>query len=476
MQFSLFIYATTGRRHEPGASMAGQQPGLWWVLVLGTLLCWGVLRGAAGGLAEEERTWRSVTELSKEELGVVDLRTATPRDPTFSYLPAERYPFSPPYTAEEMGYRAMEFSHSPRWSCNLIDVTGTLTSEGYLSTSKLYSPIFYVPNAKGLTGFAGELYGASPGEPTRQITGQDVFPPEAYGNQMVLIQYRTDQEHPTRWDLYFYSDGLRRVRRQPSPRRGDKLAQGAEGLDDIFGRDPWEFDWELLGTDVLFETVRFPLTRPTVTLARPDGTFYTVATKSLRLMGEEYPFYTPEGGVKCWVVKARVKEKWLPHYYAPMILYWLDQHYFYPLRIEQYGRDGTLSFIETRLATLLNPALGDKGYGILFNHYWDVTLDYMRYSVHDAHEVREWSKRDQDVFFNPAVLPRKWYFAPLKSQIEVTAAQQYFLRPTLDRDKFPQERKIVLPPELEARIRAQEAAGHLVFDEEKPELTSAAHE
>ena len=164
MQFSLFIYATTGRRHEPGASMAGQQPGLWWVLVLGTLLCWGVLRGAAGGLAEEERTWRSVTELSKEELGVVDLRTATPRDPTFSYLPAERYPFSPPYTAEEMGYRAMEFSHSPRWSCNLIDVTGTLTSEGYLSTSKLYSPIFYVPNAEGLTGFAGELYGANPGE------------------------------------------------------------------------------------------------------------------------------------------------------------------------------------------------------------------------------------------------------------------------------------------------------------------------
>ncbi|TMP97100.1 MAG: hypothetical protein E6L09_13895, partial [Verrucomicrobia bacterium] len=115
-----------------------------WVLVLSALLWWGVLLSAARGLAAEGRTWSYVHELSKEELGVVDLRTATPRDPTFSYLPAERYPFSPPYTAEEMGYRAMEFSHSPRWSCNLIDVTGTLTSEGYLSTSKLYSPIFYV--------------------------------------------------------------------------------------------------------------------------------------------------------------------------------------------------------------------------------------------------------------------------------------------------------------------------------------------
>lgn len=418
---------------------------------------------AQGSEADTKRTWRAIAELTETERTLIDKRTTTPRDSRFPYMPAERYPFEPPYTAEEMGYRAMEFSHSPRWSCNLIDVSGALTSQGYLSIAKLYSPIFYVPNAKGLTGFAGELYGTNPGEPTRQITGQDAFPPEAQGNQMVIIQYRTDQENTTRWDMYLYTEGLRRVRRQPSPRRGDKLAEGAEGLDDIFGRDPWEFEWELLGADVLSETVRFPTTRPTVTLARPDGTFYPVPAKSLRLMGAEYPFYTSEGGVKCWVVKARAKKDWLPGYYAPTIIYWLDQHYFYPLRIEQYGKDGNLIFVETRLSALLNPGMGDKGYGMLFNHYWDVTLDYMRYSVHDAHEVREWSKRDQEVFFNPAVLPRKWYFAPLKSQVEVISPEQFFLRPTLDRDKFPQERKIVLPADLEAKIQAQEAAGHLRF-------------
>ena len=89
-----------------------------------------------------------------------------------------------------MGYRAMEFSHSPRWSCNLMDVTGALTAHGYLHTSKMYSPIFYVPNADGHQGFAGELYGTVPGEPTRKITGQNIFPPEDLGNQMVMIQYR----------------------------------------------------------------------------------------------------------------------------------------------------------------------------------------------------------------------------------------------------------------------------------------------
>ena len=121
--------------------------------------------------------------------------------------------------------------------------------------------------------------------------------------------------------------------------------------------------------------------------------------------------------------------------------------------------------LETRLAKQHNRAMGDKGYGILFNHYWDVPLDYMRYSVHDAHETRQWTEQDRDVFFNPGVLPRVWFFAPLKSQSEVLTPEQYFLRPLLEREKFPASRKIVLPSELEAKIHAQEAAGHLVFQE-----------
>lgn len=418
-----------------------------------------------GEPAQTKKTWRLVSELTEAERVLFDPRTDTPRDSQYPDLPAERYPFEPPYTAEEMGYRAMEFSHSPRWSCNLIDVTGALTAQGYLHTSKMYSPIFYVPNASGHQGLTGELYDTQPGEPTRKITGQNIFPPENLGNQMVLIQYRAGGETSTRWDMYAYSPALRRVRRQPQPRRGDKLAQGAESFDDIFGRDPWEFSWNLLGVDTLYQTVRFPKTRPTVTLADPDGTFHEVPTAQIRMMGDAYPFYTQDGGVESWVVEARVRDEWLPNYYAPRIIYWLDKHYFYPLRIEQYDKSGNLIFIETRIAKHLNLEMGDKGYGILFNHYWDVTLDYMRYSVHDAHETRQWSKQDRDVFFNPGVLPRVWFFAPLKSQSEVLTPEEYFLRPTLDREKFPQSRKITLSAELETKVQAQEAAGHLVFQD-----------
>src|SRR5205809_938081 len=134
---------------------------------------------AAGPTAQHTTipTWHTVAALTEAERALVDGRTETPRDPRFPYMPAEQYPFEPPYTAEEMGYRAMEFSHSPRWSCNLLDVTGALTAQGYLHTSKMYSPIFYVPNASGYQGLAGELYGTVPGGPTRKITGQNIFPP-----------------------------------------------------------------------------------------------------------------------------------------------------------------------------------------------------------------------------------------------------------------------------------------------------------
>ena len=411
------------------------------------------------------KTWRTVAELTAEEQKLFDPRTETPRDLEYPYMPAERYPFTPPYTAEEMGYRAMEFSHSPRWSCNFVDVSGALTAHGYLITNKMHSPIFYVPNARGLQGLEGELYGTKPGEPTRKITGQDFYPPENLGNQLFMTQYRAGEAAGVRWDLFVYSPALRRVRRQPQPRRGDKLAQGAESFDDIMGRDPWEFSWTLIGVDTLYQTVRFPNTRPTVTLGKSDGTLHDVPIDQIKMMGDDYPFYTKEGGVKCWVLEANVNEGWLPDYYAPRILYWLDQHHFYPLRIEQYGRDGNLIFVETRIATHRNPAMGDKGYSILFNHYWDVPLDYMRYSVHDTHQLKEWSAEDQEVFFSPGILPRMWYFAQLKSQSEVLTPEAYFLRPTLDREKFPTHRKIELSAEMEEKIRAQEEAGHLVFPE-----------
>lgn len=78
------------------------------------------------------KTWKTVAELSPKERERIDLSTDTPRHAQFPYLPAEPYPFAPPYTAEEMGFRSMEFPHQPRWSCVYADAGATIDQWGHL--------------------------------------------------------------------------------------------------------------------------------------------------------------------------------------------------------------------------------------------------------------------------------------------------------------------------------------------------------
>jgi hypothetical protein len=115
----------------------------WWVLVLSSLLWGGVLLCAAGEDAAEGRTWRYVSELSEEELRLIDPKTETFRDSTFPYLPTEPYPFSPPYTAEEMGFLSTEFSHMPRWDCAFIEAFGSIIPSGHLLIGKAISLVLY---------------------------------------------------------------------------------------------------------------------------------------------------------------------------------------------------------------------------------------------------------------------------------------------------------------------------------------------
>ena len=55
----------------------------------------------------------------------------------------------------------------------------------------------------------------------------------------------------------------------------------AQSFDDSSGRSAWEFAWRLVGTDVLYETVRFPLTRPRVVVTESDGSVREVATNQV---------------------------------------------------------------------------------------------------------------------------------------------------------------------------------------------------
>jgi hypothetical protein len=413
-----------------------------------------------------EKTWKTVAELSPQEREPLDFSTDTSRHAQFPYLPAESYPFAPPYTAEELGFRSMEFPHQPRWSCVYADAGATIDQWGHLIVqSKTSGLVAY----KGTQGLLEELYNTIPGESFVSSLSQDIGPPEKYGNQSLFSRYRTDKTFTKKIDMFVYSPGLRRVRRQPQPRRSDRFPNQAFTFDDTFGRDAWEWSWRILGTDVLHQTLRFPDTRKSITLTDATGALHDVPVNEVKPMGKDYPGYTAEGGVPCYVVEARAREEWLPGYYAPRILYWLDQRAFYPLRIEEYDREGKLIFIETRVAELRNPALKERGFGMQLDLYWDLATDLMTYSAHDGHQLRVWTEEDQKSFFNPDFLRRVWFISSIKSQADINSPEEFFLRPALFEEKFPNERKIELSSDLRARIDAQEKAGRLVFSEEYAE-------
>ncbi len=424
------------------------------VALMGTAPLWATENDTGG------KTWKTVAEMSAAEKVEVDLRTDTPRDPKVLYLPAEKYPFEPPYTAEEMAYRAMEFPHIARWSHAMADSYGSLTSGGFLNQGVTIGMNFYIPG----NGVLGQIDQTAPGQDYYRMVFYYTFPPEQLGTQELWVLYRTDQSATSKLDYFTYAPSLRRVRRQPQPRRGERFPNNVQSFDDIVGRDAWEFSWRLVGTDVIYETVRFPNTRPFVTLANPEGQFTEVSTQQLKMMGDTYPFYAADGGIECYVIAGVARSDWLPNYSASKILYWLDRHYFYPLRIEQYDKDGRLRVVEVRVAKQENPALRERGYAALISLYYDLSLDLMSYSIHDAHLVKEWSAEDRAVMFGPDFMRRGWLMYPLKTQSLVSSPAEFFLRPRLYEGKFPQARQIDLAPDVEARIRAQETAGHLVFD------------
>ena len=425
--------------------------------------------GAALPAAAEEtnsaqnRTWKTIEDLSPQERQKLDLAADTPRHPQVPYLPAEPYPFTPPYTAEEMGYRLMEFTSRPRWSAVFARAWASISTRGVLLNPG--SATNFLSYHSSATGVETELT-LKPGEEIYRSLSQRTSPAASEGSQRLSIRYRTDKEFIKKEERFRYSQAKRRVRHDAPRRRQGKVPNMAFTPDDNYGRDAWEFSWRILGLDTLYQTVRFPKTRPTIILRNGQtGQFRERRTAEFKLMGDSYRYYTAEGGVRCYVVEAQARPEWLPNYYVPRLLFWLEEHSFFPLRIEKYAPDGKLINIEVRLAELFNPDLGERGYGSLFTVYWDIADDLMSYFVNDSHRIIAWSPQEVTLFFSPDFMRRQWSLdTSVKTQAQVPSPELFFLRPALEEGKFPEERPLQLPAEVVARVQAQEAAGRLVFE------------
>jgi hypothetical protein len=231
----------------------------------------------------------------------------------------------------------------------------------------------------------------------------------------------------------------------------------------MVGRDPWQSRWELVGTDVIYETVRYPDTRPVITLNPGGQGFVEVQTASIKPMGDTFEHYLDDNGVACWVVKGTFKSEWLPNYAEKYIVLWLEKHTFFPLRMEKYGHDDRLIMVETRNARKENPARGDFGYATMTSVYWNVEHDLISIGTHDSHSVHEWTPDEVKTVFAPEFMVREWELKPLRTQAEPESPAQFFLRPLIYPEKFPRHRNVSLPAAVKTLYDAQEAAGHLIF-------------
>ena len=417
---------------------------------------------------EREQQWKTFEQLTPAELIEFDPRTSTPRDATIPYIPAEPYPFEPPYTAEEMGYRTSEFVHIGRWPSAMVDVFGVVTSSGYINQG--VSVGYQAPI--GRPGLNGYIHDIKPGEVYTRWLIYSVFPPDDEGSQQLWFPNRTDMEHRTKMDFFVYSPQLRRVRRQPQPRRDQRFPDNSQTFDDVIGRDPWEMDWQVLGTDIIYETIRFPDTRPSITLNVPGKGLTETPTASIKMLGDSYPFYRPDGGIDCWVLKATIRSDWLPDYGEKTLIFWVDKHYFYPIRMEKYGLKDELMMVEVRFADLVNKELGQFGYSSITTVYWNIEQDLIGYSQHDGLAPHPWTAEQEKMIFTPEFMRRQWLVEPIKSLVVIRDPEKFYLRPKTYPGKFPHDRNPTLPPAVQARVDAQEAAGHLVF--ESPHATAEA--
>lgn len=409
-------------------------------------------------------TWRILDALTDFERQRVDLSTANNgnKKTVAAYLPEETWPFAAPFSAREIGFRIMDFSHMPRWSNVMADAFGVMTNAGYLTQGVTVGMVEQTVEP----GAIGQI-NAAPGEIYSKQIFFDIYPPKNRGLQQLWLMRRTGAENPEKLDFFIYSPSLRRVRRQPPPRRETQFPDTVQSFDDITGREAWEFNWRLLGADTLYETVRFPVTRKQITLGRANGSFYDLPVSELKMMGDAYPFYREDGGVDCFVVVAEPNRDWLPNYKISKLIYWVDQYYFYPLRIEQYDEQGQLKTVQVRLARRDNKKLAEGfGYSNNLTVYYDINEDIISYSLHDAIIVREWSEEEK-AMFTPEFMRRRWLKYPQQSLALVDSPNQFYLRPHLMKERFPNERNITIADDVAARVAAQNQNGYLKFSSEE---------
>ena len=353
-----------------------------------------------------EGSQHTVQELSFQERKNLDINIPPWHLLQKPHLLKGKVLFTAPSSAERMGLRAMTFPHTPKWNCLLIDIGVTVTADGFIEQQIGTSAILSLPQSEVLD----QLHAPQTGQELFRWISQSVNSYDPEDTAIVQIGYHTGKNHDVALTTFFPRPHLPPLRSSTS--RGEQLPRGIGTIDDVVGHNAGDFVWRMLGNDILDRTIRFPATQKQFVVPDAQGRPVTIPIQTVKLMGEDYPGYTANGAVPCYVVEAAPRPESLPNYYLSKLIYWLDRRAFFPLRIEQYDQTGKLTFITVRTASHANPKLKERGYAGFLELSWDLPRDLMTVSIHTV-IPKDWSEEERQLFFHPESVRWKWPFPGL---------------------------------------------------------------
>jgi len=231
---------------------------------------------------------------------------------------------------------------------------------------------------------------------------------------------------------------------------------------------PWYYTFRFVGVDTLYpgDTIRFPEGRTKISRLDWDAKPVRMDVKNMQLMGESYPGYTGDGGVPCYVIEATANQNAFSQN-ASKVLLWVDMNAHRELRRERYNLNNELDAVTTAMYHQERKDKGEWGYSILIYLAWKMSTDHMTAHHYDFHRTPQTFSVDPENpenYFkpNPVAMASQMFPVPQSIMLPVEP-EEFYLRPKLMLNKFPQDRNIKTPEKMIRLINGQNKANELVF-------------
>ena len=413
-----------------------------------------------------EQSWRVSSQLNDNDLEryMMDLTPwdKTPRNEKYPYVAAK---LDPPYTATEVIYMLTVGQYFAWWSHESPLGGMQISNRGGINSMIGQREVWSALTPDTLRDY---LYKWPEDYVYLWVLERYYTPKRSRFSKVLQNAYRTGKNYPQYSDKWSYACNSQKTAPMGNCSYSDQyyLYKDYNYGDTLM--IPWYYTWRFLGTDILYEgdIVRFPKTRKEIEIRGWDGKSEKRDVRDITIMGHDYPAYTKDGGVPCYVVEGTANNEFFKPQHKKIIL-WVDMYACRELRRERYDLDNNLEAIMEARNRL---ELKDKdrwGYSILIYLAWDLRIDHMSVNHYDFHRPPKsfnGGTEDPEEYFrpNPVFMCSEMFPVPFSTMI-FTDPEQFYLRPKLMTDKFPQDRNIQVPENTLKLIDAQNKAEQLVF-------------